>query len=111
MRTFLEIVVKYFLPISGGLLGYISFFASRRQAKHRGQEEKKDWDLYADIVAESKKGLVFKAEPESEEFKRADRLRERGLLEQLPGQVFGVPGQKLTVVGGLAMGSAKRREF
>jgi hypothetical protein len=101
LLVFLDYFVKYFVPVSGGLLGYLTFVSAQRQKKRRAQEEVKDWQLYAEIVAASKEGLVFKAEPGSDEFKRADRLRQKGLLEHAPGsEGFSVPGQRFAVMVG-----------
>ena len=94
----LDFIVKYFVPVSGGVLGYVTFFGARRQKKRSAQAEKQDWDLYAALVAASKEGRIYRPEVGSADYKRADRLRQKGLLKREPAGVgFIVPGQQFTV--------------
>lgn len=99
--------------VIGTALGIYNFVIARRKEKREQQKEQRerekeeklrqegeqDWDLYAEILAGSRKGMIFEPPNGSEDHKRVERLVDQKKLERVPGGGYAVPGQMFQVDG------------
>jgi hypothetical protein len=84
--------------LAGAYIGYKLGERSTRKTQQRAAEEEDlDLQLYAEMVEQTKEGLVARPPIGSDTFKRMLRLQERGLVERLPGNTFTLPGAKIAI--------------
>ena len=96
-------MIEAVIGVAGGLvIAYISYRFGERSASKREEREAREEDLdlrlYAEIVTATQDGSVFSPDPETDRFKRAVRLQERGLIERLPlsgRNYFTLPGAQI----------------
>lgn len=85
-------------------LGLYNLIDTRRKDKREREdkesvriEEEATWELYAELVEASKKGLLLSPAIGSDLHRRAERLVERGMLARFPMGHYGIPGQMIAV--------------
>ncbi len=103
----LEMIIKV-LTAAGSLIGtvlsiYNFVHTRRKEAREREekdsarQEQEAEWQLLEALTKASRAGLVYKPDTGSPEYRSAERLAERNMLERLPGGHYAIPGQNFKI--------------